>query len=393
MVVGRELIESRQVHVHIVYTRPPMGRVADIARVFLLLGATAFGGPAAHIAMMHDQIVRRRRWLTDADFTDLIAAVNLIPGPNSTELAIHVGRRRGGLAGFVVAGFCFIVPAALIVSAIAVMYVRYGRTPDARALLDGVSPVIVAIIINATFQLTRTALKSWWLWAAGTAAAVLSMLGVNELVILVGGGLVATGATGLLRTTALLAAGSAPSAAAAATGAAAVSLTALALFFLKVGSIMFGSGYVLIAFLRADLVERWGWLTEQQLIDAIAVGQFTPGPLSTTATFIGYVLAGWPGAVVATAAMFLPAFFFVWITHPLIPRLRASRRLGAFLDGVVAASLGLMAAVAITLARSALASPLWIAVCAAALLAMTLWRVNSVWLVVAGGALGLAVRA
>ena len=383
----------RQARDNIVYTRPPMGRVADVARVFLLLGATAFGGPAAHIAMMHDQIVRRRRWLTDADFIDLIAAVNLIPGPNSTELALHVGRRRGGVTGFLVAGFCFIIPAALIVSAIAVMYVRYGRTPDARALLAGVSPVIVAIIVYATFQLARTALKAPWLWAAATAAGVLSILGVNELVILVAGGLVAVGAAGVLRTAALLAAGSVAAAAAAATGAAAVSLTALALFFLKVGSIMFGSGYVLIAFLRADLVERWGWLTEQQLIDAIAVGQFTPGPLSTTATFIGYVLAGWPGAVVATTAMFLPAFFFVSITYPLLPRLRASRRLGAFLDGVVAASLGLMAAVAITLARSALTSPLWITTFAAALLAMTWWRINSVWLVVAGGALGLALRA
>jgi chromate transporter len=368
---------------------------AEIARVFLVLGATAFGGPAAHIALMHDQVVRRRGWLTPAEFVDLIAAVNLIPGPNSTELAIHVGRRRGGLTGFFLAGFCFIVPAALIVSAIAVMYVRYGRTPDARALLAGVSPVIVAVILHATLQLGATALKSAPLWIAAAAAAGLSMLGVNELVVLFGAGLLFAVAAPWLRAAAALAAATTAglsAAAAAVQTAGTVSLTALGLFFLKVGSILFGSGYVLIAFLRADLVERWGWLTEQQLIDAIAVGQFTPGPLSTTATFIGYVLAGWSGAVVATAAMFFPSFFFVWITHPLIPRLRESRRLGAFLDGVVAASLGLMAAVAVTLARAALTTPVWIAVCIASLLALALWRVNSIWLVLAGAVLGLALR-
>jgi chromate transporter len=366
----------------------------EIARVFLVLGATAFGGPAAHIALMHDQVVRRRRWLTAAEFTDLIAAVNLIPGPNSTELAIHVGRRRGGATGFFLAGLCFILPAAIIVSAIAVVYVRYGRTPDARALLAGVSPVIVAVILHATLQLGATALKSPPLWIAAAAAAGLSMLGVNELVVLFGAGLLFAGASPWLRALTALAAGTttASVSAAAVPAAGTVSLAKLGLFFLKVGSILFGSGYVLIAFLRADLVDRWGWLTEQQLIDAIAVGQFTPGPVSTTATFIGYVLAGWPGAVVATAAMFFPSFFFVWITHPLIPRLRESRRLGAFLDGVVAASLGLMAAVAVTLARTALTTPVWIAVCVASLVALAVWRVNSIWLVLTGALLGLVLR-
>ena len=369
-----------------------MNGVGKLARLFLLLGATAFGGPAAHIAMMHDQVVQRRRWLTDGEFTDLIAAVNLIPGPNSTELALHVGRRRAGLAGFLVSGFCFIVPAALIVSALAVIYVKYGRTPDARALLAGVSPVIVGIILHATIQLARSALKSTWLWTLAAVATVLSILRVNELAILLGGGLLAAGTAGVLRTAALLLAGTTTTVAGAAQVAASVSIAKLGLFFLKVGSILFGSGYVLIAFLRADLVDRWHWLTEQQLIDAIAVGQFTPGPLSTTATFVGYVVAGWPGAAVATAAMFLPAFVFVWITHPLIPRLRASAVLGGFLDGVVAASLGLMTAVAITLARGALTSPLWIVVCAASVVSMAIWRVNTVWLVVAGGIIGLLLR-
>jgi chromate transporter len=373
--------------------RTSMVGVADIARVFLLLGSTAFGGPAAHIAMMHEQIVRRRRWLTDAEFTDLIAAVNLIPGPNSTELAIHIGRRQAGVAGLAVAGICFIVPAAAMVSALAVIYVEYGRTPDARAMMAGVSPVIIAIIVHATVQLGKTALKSPWLWLVGAAAVALSGLRVNELLILLGAGLLTAGASGARHAVGamVVACGSGVSAAAASTTAA-VSLVQLTLFFLKVGSVLFGSGYVLLAFLRADLVERWGWLTEQQLIDAIAVGQFTPGPVFTTATFVGYVLGGWPGAALSTVAIFLPAFIFVWITHPLIPRFRASKPVGAFLDGVVAASLGLMAAVAAVMARAALGSPMWIAVCAASLLALAVWRINSAWLVLAGAVLGIALR-
>lgn len=374
-----------------------MTRLGEIAWLFALLGATAFGGPAAHIAMMHEHVVRRRQWLTAAEFTDLIAAVNLIPGPNSTELALHLGRRRGGFSGFLIAGFAFILPAALIVSALAVAYVEYGRTPDARALLAGVSPVIIAIILHATVQLGASALKSWRLWALGALALACSLAGVNELLILLGAGLLMMTASraGRVHSVAVLIAGvwlpaSAGSAglAAASTTAVEISLTKLTLFFLKVGSVMFGSGYVLLAFLRADLVERWRWLTEQQLLDAVAVGQFTPGPISTTATFIGYVLAGWPGAWLATAAMFFPAFVFVWITYPYIPKLRASPQLGAFLDGIVAGSLGLMAAVAVTMARSALDAPIWIGVCAAALVALAA-RVNSVWLILAGGLLGL----
>jgi chromate transporter len=370
-----------------------MAGVAEIARVFLILGSTAFGGPAAHIAMMHEQIVRRRRWLTDAEFADLIAAVNLIPGPNSTELAIHIGRRQAGVSGLAAAGICFILPAAVIVSALAVMYVAYGRTPDARAMMAGVSPVIIAVIVHATFHLGKTALKSAQLWLIAAAAVALSVLRVNELLILLGAGLVTAGVAGLRHAAgaAIVAWGSSVSAAAASTTAS-VSLAQLTLFFLKVGSVLFGSGYVLLAFLRADLVDRWGWLTEQQLIDAIAIGQFTPGPVFTTATFVGYILGGWPGAALSTMAIFLPAFVFVWITHPIIPRLRASKPVGAFLDGVVAASLGLMAAVAVAMARLALNSPAWIVLCAASLAVLAVWRLNSVWLVLAGGALGLALR-
>jgi chromate transporter len=365
-----------------------MTPLGEIARVFLLLGVAAFGGPAAHIAMMHDQIVRRRQWLSNAEFMDLVAAVNLIPGPNSTELAIHIGRRQAGLAGLAVAGISFIVPASLIVATLAAIYVEYGQTPDARALLTGIAPVIIAIIIHATFQLAKTALKSVWLWIVGALAVALSVFGVNELAILLGAGLLMLGAHGGRRALAVVIVACASSASLAAASTASVSLVKLTLFFLKVGSVLFGSGYVLIAFLRADLVDRWGWLTEQQLLDAVAVGQFTPGPLFTTATFIGYVLAGWPGAVLSTIAIFLPAFVFVWITHPIIPRLRESRPVAAFLDGVVAASLGLMAAVALTIGRTTLIDPLWIAVTVASLVALTMWRVNSVWLVLAGGVMG-----
>lgn len=367
-----------------------MTSLGEIARVFLLLGVAAFGGPAAHIAMMHDQVVRRRQWLSDAEFTDLIAAVNLIPGPNSTELAIHIGRRQAGLAGLAIAGICFIVPAALIVATLATIYVEYGQTPDARALLTGIAPVIIAVIVHATFQLAKTALKSAWLWIVAALAVALSAFGVNELAILFGAGLLMLAAHGGRRALAAVVVACASSVSLAAASAASVSLAKLTLFFLKVGSVLFGSGYVLIAFLRADLVDRWGWLTEQQLLDAVAVGQFTPGPLLTTATFIGYVLAGWPGAVLSTIAIFLPAFVFVWITHPVIPRFRESRPVAAFLDGVIAASLGLMAAVAITIGRTTLTSPLWVAVSVASLIALTMWRVNSVWLVLAGAVLGLA---
>ena len=369
-----------------------MTPLGEIARVFLVLGTTAFGGPAAHIAMMHEQVVRRRRWLSDAEFTDLIAAVNLIPGPNSTELAIHIGRRQAGLAGLGVAGICFIMPAAAIVAMLASLYVEYGRTPDARALLAGISPVIIAVIVHATYQLGTTALKSAWLWMIGAAAIALSIFGINELAILLGAGLAMLAAQGGRRALSIVmvAGGSTVSLAAAST--ASVSLAKLTLFFLKVGSVLFGSGYVLLAFLRADLVDRWGWLTERQLLDAIAVGQFTPGPVFTTATFVGYVLAGWPGAALSTVAIFLPAFVFVWITHPFIARMRASPRVGAFLDGVVAASLGLMAAVAIVMARSTLTSPLWIAVAVVSFLALSIWRINSAWLVIAGGVLGFVAR-
>lgn len=359
--------------------------------MFFQLGTTAFGGPAAHIAMMHDQVVRRRQWIGEQEFADLMAATNLIPGPNSTEMAVHVGRRVAGWRGLLTAGICFILPSAVIVSVFAVMYSRYGRTPDARALLAGVAPVIIAIILQASWSLARSSLRRPALWVVAGASALLALAGVNELLILGAGAFAVVVSRSALRHVAAAAAFGASGAAllgAATPATAPAALTTLTLFFLKVGSILFGSGYVLIAFLRADLVDRWHWLTDQQLLDAIAVGQFTPGPLSTTATFIGYLLGGWPGAVSCTIAIFLPGFVLVALTQPLILKLRASRMASALLDGVVAASLGLMAAVAVTLGRTSLAGPLQLAIAGAALLALVRWRVNSAWLVLGGAIVG-----
>ena len=359
-----------------------------VAFLFLRLGATAFGGPAAHIALLHHEVVVRRKWLTDDEFGELLAVTNLIPGPNSTEMAIHVGRRVAGWWGFLLAGVCFIVPAAVMVAGLAVLYVHYGRTPDARAVMSGVAPVMLAVIAHASIVIGKATLRGTFAWCIAVAAAVLAMLGVNELALLVGAGLLTAAArrTGVLAV--LAASGGLVSAQAAQPAAAAVSLTGLSLFFLKVGSVLFGSGYVLVAFLRADLVERWRWLTDQQLVDAIAVGQMTPGPVFTTATFIGYILHGSAGAVLATIAIFLPAFVFVALTQPLIPRLRASPAASAFLRGVIAASIGLIAAVAALLVPAVLTTVAQSIAALAALAALLKWRVNPSWLLVAGAILG-----
>ena len=384
-------------------TRSPL---ADLAVLFLRLGVTAFGGPAAHIAMMRDEVVDRRKWLTDAEFLDLLAATNLIPGPNSTEMAIHLGYRRAGLAGLALAGVCFILPAALIVLPIAWAYARYGETPQAAWLAYGIAPVIIAIVAQAVIKLGRAAVTGVAPALLGAAAAGLSIAGVNELLLLGGGavaGLAVAGARTLGRGgpsggaavaawAAAFAAGGAclhaASAVAAAAASVPVTLTRLGLFFLKVGSILFGSGYVLLAFLRADLTERWGWLTEQQLIDAVTVGQVTPGPVFTTATFIGYLLGGVPGAVLATVAIFLPGFVFVALTQPIIPRLRASVLMGGALDGVVAASLGLMLAVTWQLAGAAITDVPTAGVAAAAAVILVVWKPNSTWLILAGAVAG-----
>ncbi len=378
-------------------------RVKELALVFLKLGTTAFGGPAAHIAMMEDELVRRRAWLTRAELLDLVSAASLIPGPSSTQVAIYIGYRRGGWRGLLLAGLCFIMPAALIVTAIAWAYVRFGRLPAVGGALYGVKAVIIAVVAQALVAFGATALRSRWLLVLGVGAAIASLSGVSPLQVLVAAGLTCAvgplvqrkggGAASLLWPGALGALGpSAGAAGGAATTIAPVGLAKLFLVFLKLGAIVFGSGYVLLAFLRADLVDRTHWLTESQLVDAVAVGQVTPGPVFTTATFIGYVVAGVPGAIIATVGIFLPSFVLVAASGPLIPRLRRSPVAGAFLDGVNVASLALMGVVGVQLARASIVDVPSAALALLSGVALFRWRVNSAWLVVAGGGLGALVQ-
>jgi chromate transporter len=375
----------------------------EIARVFFKLGATSFGGPAAHIAIMEDEVVRRRRWITRESFLDYIGATNLIPGPNSTELAIHIGLARGGWPGLIVAGAAFILPAALIVALIAWAYVRFGALPGVQGLLGGVKPVVIAVVVQALWRLARSAVRDAGLAAIAAVAIVATALGGHELLVLAGGALAAVvvalrpraGPPVLVGATSISAGSMArPAAAAVLAGSAVAAPFALpALFgvFLKVGAVLFGSGYVLLAFLRADLVSRLHWLTERQLLDAVAVGQVTPGPVFTTATFVGYLLGGAPGAAVATAGIFLPAFVFVAASGPVLPRLRRSRVAGAALDGVNVASLALMAVVTWQLGRAALMSPLsWVLAGLSALLLLR-FRINSALLVAGGALAGLLI--
>lgn len=373
----------------------PENPLREVAALFLKLGATAFGGPAAHFAIMEREVVSRRRWLTRQEFLDLIGATNLIPGPNSTELAIHIGHRRAGWPGLIVAGCCFILPATLIVGVIAWAYLRFGVLPEAGRLLAGIKPVIVAVIVQALWRLAHSAVKTKWLAALGVGAATLSAAGVNELAVLFGSGALMLGVRAIRRPGAGIALAALPVVGASLPGvalaasAAPFSLGALFWFFAKVGSVLFGSGYVLLAFLRADLVERWHWLTETQLLDAIAVGQITPGPIFTSATFIGYLLGGPAGAVVATVGIFLPAFFFVAVSGPYIPRLRASPIAAAFLDGLNVASLALMVVVTWQLARVALVDGRTVALAAATAFILLKYRLNSAWLVLGGALIGL----
>jgi chromate transporter len=369
-----------------------------LATLFLRLGTTAFGGPAAHVAMMRHEVVERRRWMSDEEFLDYLGATNLIPGPNSTELAIHVGADQRGWAGLLVAGACFILPAALIVTAAAWAYVRYGSLPAAGGILYGVKPVVIAVVVQALWGLGRTAVKSRWLAAVGIAALIAVVLGCDELLVLAVPGVVCAAhhawrsreMNGGGRAMAMLVPLGAPQVAGSAAGG--VGLWPLFAVFAKIGSVLFGSGYVLLAFLRADLVRRLHWITERQLLDAVAVGQVTPGPVFTTATFVGYVVRGVPGAAVATLGIFLPAFVFVALSAWLLPRIRRSPVAAAVLDGVNVASLALMAAVTAELARAALVDAPTVALAAIAAVLLVRWRINSAWLVLAGAAVGLAIR-
>lgn len=375
-------------------------RLIELATLFLRLGVTAFGGPAAHVAMMEDEVVRRRGWLTRGAFLDYLGATNLIPGPNSTELAIHIGHARAGLAGLLTAGVCFILPAAIISGIAAWAYVRWSMLPVAGALLYGVKPAVIAIVLQALIGLGHSSIRSRWLAIVAIVAAVLAAAGVHELVVLglaafasiVGASSPRSRAAAWVLVVLCLSAWSGAASALAAEPLAPVpfTLTRLFLAFARIGSVLFGSGYVLLAFVRGEFVERLGWLTQQQLIDATAAGQITPGPVFTTATFIGYLLAGPRGAATATLGIFLPAFVFVAISGPLVPRMRRSRIASAALDGVNAASLALMAVVSWQLARAAVVDWVTAVIGAAALLALVRYRVNSAWLVGAGAAAGWA---
>ena len=378
------------------------GSLGELVRLFLKLGFIGFGGPAAVIAMMDDEIVTRRGWISREHFLDLVGATNLIPGPNSTEMTMHVGYERRGWAGLITAGSCFILPAALTTGTLGWLYVQYGTLPEVEPFLLGIKPAVMAVILGALWRLGKAALKSWTLLPVGAAVAVTLVLGVNEVVALLGGGLfgmlwlvgydarvsgrgvkagllapllAAPGAAGVVAWTVQAASQEIP-------------LWKLGLFFLKVGAVLYGSGYVLIAFLEGDLVQGYGWLTEQQLLDAIAIGQFTPGPVLTTATFIGFVLAGLPGAVVATVAIFLPSFFFVAILNPIIPKLRKSRYAAAFLDAVNVSAVALMLVVTVKLGLVILNAWIPWLILALATVAAFRFRLNAAYLVLGGAVFG-----
>ncbi len=367
----------------------------ELAAFFLRLGTTAFGGPAAHIAIMEDELVRRRKWLSREKFLDLLGASNLIPGPSSSELAIHIGYLLGGGPGLLVAGICFILPAACMVAVLAWAYVHFGKLPEVSAILYGVKPVVIAIILQALWGLGRTAVKTTFLGVLGVLSMLFAFLGLHPLVVLVlaGGAVCLTS----LRTprwsvAAVPVAAVAPTVAL--SGAAtSFSLGSIFLVFLKVGAVVFGSGYVLLAFLRADLVTHRGWLTDSQLVDAVAVGQVTPGPVFTTATFIGYLLGGVRGAVVATIGIFLPAFLLVAASGPLLPRIRKSTIASAFLDGVNVGSLALMTEVSWQLGRVSLIDSLTVVLAVASVAALMRLRLNSAWLMLFGAVLGLLTHA
>lgn len=385
-------------------------RLRELAVLFLKLGAISFGGPAAHVALIESEIVRKRQWLTRQQFLDMLGAANLIPGPTSTEMAINVGFVRAGWAGLCVAGASFILPAALITGAFAWAYVRFGSLPQAGFILRGIKPAVIAVIAIAIWRLVKTAVRNVGLGLLGGLALAAFFLGVNPIAILFGGGLVGM----IARIAAKPRANAVPifaffqsqfawrplwrpisfaAALAAAVPLARPSLGRIALFFLKVGAVLYGGGYVLLAFLEQGLIQQHAWLTRQQLLDAVAIGQFTPGPVLSTATFIGYLLGGAPGAAVATVSIFLPSFLYVALLAPVLFRLRQSPWMAAFLDSVNVCAVSLMAGVTFWLARDALHGWTGWVIAAVALGVLLRWKVNPAWIVLAGGLAGLIVAA
>jgi len=382
-------------------------RLRELASVFLKLGTISVGGPAAHIAMMETEIVTKRQWVTPQQFLDMLGAANLVPGPTSTETAITVGFTRAGWSGLCVAGLSFIFPAALITGIFAWAYVRFGSLPQAASVLSGIKPAVLAIIALAIWRLGRTAVKDFGLGVLAAIALAGFLYGLNPVVILFGGGVIGMLAkrASELRTTSSLALAAfanrgfpsslrltgARSGSLAAAGSLVLrpSVGQIGLFFLKVGTVLYGGGYVLLAFLEQGLVRQHMWLTHQQLLDAVAIGQFTPGPVLSTATFIGYILGGVPGAVVATVGIFLPSFFYVALLAPVLFRLRRSHWIAAFLDSVNACAVALMGGVTLRLAAEALEGWRTWMVAGASLTVLLGWRVSPVWIVLGGGIAGL----
>jgi chromate transporter len=386
--------------------RTQLGRLRELAALFLKLGAISFGGPAAHIALLEGEVIRKRQWVTRQQFPDMLGAANLIPGPTSTEMAINVGFVRARWAGLCVAGASFILPAALITGAFAWAYVRFGSLPQAASVLAGIKPAVLAVIAVAIWRLGKTAVKDAGLGLLGALSLAAFLFGLNPILILFGGGLLgmlakrasSLGSEALfifvprkngfppsLRVAGYAASGSI------AAGALPLrpSIGQIGFFFLKVGAVLYGGGYLLLAFLEQGLVQQHAWLTRQQLLDAVAIGQFTPGPVLSAATFIGYILGGVPGAVVATIGIFLPSFFYIGLLAPVLFRLRQSVWIAAFLDSVNVCAVALMVGVTVRLGIDALRGwPAWL-ISLASLAILLRWKISPAWIVLGGGIVGL----
>lgn len=379
-------------------------RLKDITQVFLKLGVIGFGGPAAHIAMLEEEVVTRRQWLDRSRFLDLMGATNLVPGPNSTQMVIHVGYIHGGVLGLIVSGVAFLMPAALITGILAWVYVSFGDLPQIESLFYGIKPTVLAVILGALWKLGKKAVKSYQIFLIGVAVAILLLLGIDEIVALLMGGIV-----GMLllrlqdylsknRIEGLIAgmtlASLLPTSAATETTTP-PTLWNLGFFFFKVSCIWFGSGYVLIAFIERELVNQYGWLTQNELLDAIAIGQLTPGPMFTTATFIGYLVAGISGAIVATISIVFLSFVLVAILSPIIPKLRNSKWTSSFLDAINVSAVALMTMVTLQLAQTLFLNPLdyiGIFIFAVGAIALFRFQIGALWLVLGGAILGLILQ-
>ena len=370
----------------------------EVALLFLRLGATSFGGPAVYIAIMQRETVRNRHWLNDQEYLDMVGAANIIPGPNATEMALYLGLVRAGWLGYAAAGILFILPGMLATLVLAWVYVAYGSLPQVGWVLYGVKPIVIAIVVQALWDLGRKAVKNPITAVVGIAVVIFYFLKLNEITLLFAGaalvllfysgrhllkrGFQALVLSPILKIPALIvSAVSIP-----------FSQTTLFLTFLKIGSVLYGSGYVLVAFFNSEFVQRLGWITHHQLLDAIAVGQITPGPVASSATFIGYLMGGWQSALLATLAFFIPSFIFVALISRVMPYLRKKWWTGAFLDGVNVASLGLMAAVTWELGRAGVIDWFTIGLTIAALLLVFKYKVNSTWLILGGALLGIAYK-